>query len=125
MTSIIYRVENPLSMQGLWYDNDGRYNPFIKRLSAAKCRDLPMDFDLLYKQQGKAWISACDSLPDMKNWFHYQDVVELSEAGYHLYAFEVHEYKQVPGHVIFTREAVVGSRILDINVLKPENAGGL
>jgi hypothetical protein len=114
---IIYRVENPDSNQGLWYDADGNFSPFIKKLSDAKCKDLPMDFDTLYKEGGYAWISACDSLPDMRNWFNYQDLVELKKAGYDLYQFKVTGYKQVPGHVIFTRESVIETAKLDINLL--------
>jgi len=119
MSSIIYRVENQQSFQGLWYDKDGNFNPFIRQLTDAKCRDLPMGFDPIYKQEAKAWYSGCDNLPDMNNWFHFRDIEELSKAGYHLYEFEVHDYKQVPGHVIFTREAVIGSRIVDFNILRP------
>jgi hypothetical protein len=120
--STVFRVENPLTMQGLWYDKDGNFNPFIEKLSEAKCKDLPMQFDLLYKDAGYAWFSACNDFPEMCNWFALQDLVELAQAGYHLYKFEVTAYKQVPGHVIFTRESIVDTVKLDIRVLAEAGA---
>lgn len=117
MNGTVFRVENPGTMQGLWYDKDGNFNPFIKQLSDAKCAALPMDFDPLYKDAGYSWFSGCDDFPQMRNWFSLQDLVELAQAGYHLFKFEVTAFKQVPGHVIFTRESVIDTEMLDIGVL--------
>ena len=113
---ILYRLENLESNQGLWYTTDGVFNPFIMKLTAAKSRDLPMGFDPMYSEGG-AWISACDSIPDMRNWFSRRDLDELGAAGYHLYEHDVHEYRQVPGHAIFLRERVIASRQIDVSIL--------
>lgn len=113
----IFRVENPATMQGLWYDKDGNFNPFVKKLSEGKCKELPMEFDSLYKEAGYAWFSGCNDFPEMRNWFSLQDLVELGKAGYHLYRFEVAAFKQVPGHVIFTRESILDQAKLDIGLL--------
>lgn len=118
----VFRIENPDTMQGLWYDKDGNFSPFIKRLSDAKCKDLPMGFDLTYKDAGTAWFSACADFPQMREWFHFQDVVELAQAGYHLFRFEVSAYRSVPGHVIFTRENVLDAAKLDIRLLAPQES---
>ncbi len=114
----LYRVENPNTYQGLWYDKDGNFNPFIKTLTDAKCKDLPMEFDDQFKVGGLAWISACDNMPDMKNWFHHRDVVEMAQAGYGLYQFRVSDYRQVNGHAVFTRSQVLESNLIDIDALK-------
>jgi hypothetical protein len=115
----VFRVENPNSHQGLWYDKDGNFNPFITKMTDAKSKDLPMDPDLeTYKAGGTAWISGCDSLPDMHNWFSVQDLIELEGAGYNLYRFLVSGYRQVPGHVIFTRESVIDVVKMDLSILK-------
>lgn len=113
----VFRVENRETMQGLWYDKDGNFNPFITTLSDAKCKDLPMGFDPAMKEAGLSWFSACDNLPEMRNWFAFQDLVELAQAGYHLYRFEVTAFKQVPGHVVFTREHIIDQAQLDIRLL--------
>jgi hypothetical protein len=116
----VFRIENQDTMQGLWYDKDGNFNPFIKRLSDAKCKELPMYFDPTYKDGG-AWYSGGIDFPQMREWFHFQDVVELAQAGYHLYKFEVAAYRQVPGHVVFTRESIMDTTRLNIRLLAGED----
>jgi nicotinic acid mononucleotide adenylyltransferase len=115
---IIYRVENPDTEQGLWYRQDATFNPFIRQLTKAKCRDLPMEFDELYSAEGKAWYSGTDSIAQMQDWLPWQDLVELQHLGYGLYEYDVHEWKHVPGHIIYTREAIIASRQLPMEVLK-------
>lgn len=114
----LYRVENPHTKQGLWYDKDGNFNPFIMQLTNAKSRDLPMEFDSQFKEGGKAWFSACDNLPDMKYWFSHNDLVELTQSGYDLFRFNVSDYRQVNGHAVFTRESVIECSLLDISILR-------
>jgi hypothetical protein len=114
----IYRVENPNTEQGLWYSHDAKFNPLIRQLSNAKCRDLPMGFDELYSAQGRAWYSGTDSIEQMQDWLPWQDLVELQHLGYGLYELDVQEFKQVPGHVIYTRESIIASRQLPMEVLK-------
>lgn len=118
MTQTLYRVENPITMQGLWYDKDGRFNPLITKLSNAKCRDLPMGYDPLLKVDGLAWYSACDNIPDMQNWFSHQDLIELQALGYGLWEFDVARYHVTNGHAAFGRHHVIASRQIDIGVLR-------
>lgn len=114
----IYRVENPVTWQGLWYRKDGVFNPFIKTLTNAIARDFPMDFDPQFKVDGFDWISGCDNLPDMKNWFSAQDLEELNTFGYNLYEFTVERYRTVNGHAVFVREQVIDTQKLDLSLLK-------
>ena len=114
----IYRVENPVTWQGLWYRKDGSFNPFIKTLTNAIARDLPMGFDPEFKVDGLDWISGCDNLPDMKNWFSAQDLTELYGFGYDLYEFKVERYRTVNGHAAFAREHILESQKLDLSLLK-------
>lgn len=116
--SLIYRVENPITWQGLWYRKDGTFNPFIKTLTNAVARDLPMGFDPQFKVGGLDWFSGCDNLTDMKNWFSTQDLEELSSFGYNLYGFNVERYRTVNGHAVFAREHVTQSHKLDLSLLK-------
>ena len=116
--SIIYRVENPITWQGLWYRKDGTFNPFIKTLTNAVARDFPMGFDPQFKIDGLDWVSGCDNLPDMKNWFSSQDLTELNGFGYNLYAFKVERYRTVNGHAAFAREHILETQKLDLSLLK-------
>lgn len=116
--SKIYRVENPMTWQGLWYRKDGTFNPFIKILTNAISRDLPMGFDPQFKVGGLDWFSGCDNLNDMRNWFSAQDLAELQGFGYNLYEFTVEQYRTVNGHAAFAREHVLQSQKLDFSLLK-------
>lgn len=108
--SVIYRVENPDTAQGLWYRGDGVYNGFIRKFGDALCHDLPMDFDAQFKDGGH-WLSACDNLADMKNWFNVADLKRLYQEGYDLYRIEVPSYRKINGHAAFLRsEATLISR---------------
>jgi hypothetical protein len=114
----LYRVENPLSQQGLWYRADGMFNPFIKTLTNALARDLPMGFDPQFKVEGLNWISACDNLPDMRNWFSTQDLQELEARGYSLFEVNVERYRTVNGHAVFAKEHVLQTEKLDLSLIK-------
>jgi len=114
----IYRVENPLSQQGLWYREDGSFNPLIKTLTNAIARDFPMGFDPAFKVDGLDWISGCDNLTDMQNWFSVQDLTELHIRGYDLFKFEVEKYRTVNGHAVFANEHVLSNTKLDMSLLK-------
>lgn len=117
----LYRVENPLSKQGLWYREDGSFNPFIKTLTNALAKDLPMGFDPQFKAEGLDWISACDNLLDMKNWFSTQDLQELEGRGYSLYQFNVNRYRTINGHAVFAKEHVLETNRVDLSLLKGAN----
>jgi hypothetical protein len=123
MIYTVYRIENPVTMNGLWYNEQRELTAFITTLSNAKCKDLPMPFDAeRYSQDGLAWFSATDVLEEIPDWCSLQDLAELAEAGYHLYAFTVSHYRKVPGHAIFAREHIIDCVQLDLSVLAPEVA---
>lgn len=121
--SILYRVENPSTMQGLWYRGDGTFNPFIRSLGDAKCHDLPMDFDPAFKAEGLDWFSACDNTEDMSNWFSLSDLQKLHMQGYRLYRFEVTRYRNLGGHAVFARHHVVSAKAVPINLICAEWEG--
>lgn len=115
--STLFRVENQATEIGLWYNSDGTFTEFIKTLDEAQSRDIPMGFDPQMKDGGN-WVSACDNIPDMKNWFSTKDLQALQQIGYGLYAFEVPDYRIVNGHAVFLRERVVTFKPLDIKILE-------
>lgn len=104
----LYRVENPNTMVGLWYNQFGEKTDFIvNEIKEAQCRDLPMDIDQETYGDGGRWYSACDNIVDMRNWFSVTDLQQFKQAGYGLYLFEVPEYRMAYGHAIFLREKVI------------------
>lgn len=119
MSFSVYRIENPVTNNGLWYNANRELTAFITTLTNAKCKDLPMPFDPeLYSQSGLAWLSATDRLDDILDWCSLQDLEELTEAGYGLYKFTVSHYRQVPGHAVFAREHVIACEKLDVSILQ-------
>ncbi len=116
----LYRVENPQTMQGLWYRGDGTFNPHIRSLGDAKCHDLPMDFDPAFKAEGLDWFSACDNTADMANWFSFSDLRKLTAQGYGLFRFEVERYRQINGHAAFARQHVISAAAVPIRTICAE-----
>lgn len=115
----LYRVENPITMVGLWYNNEGEKTDFIKhQIQGAQCADLPMDPKQEIYGDGGRWYSACDNIPDMRNWFSVSDLQQFKQAGYGLYLFEVPEYRIADGHAIFLREKVIEVVEADISLLE-------
>lgn len=104
----LYRVENQVTMGGLWYNEAVEKTDFIKTIPNAMNRDLPMDFDPTF---AGGWYSAGESIPQMRNWFSANDMMELEKAGYHLYKIDVKDYRRVPGHVLFRREGAIFTRV--------------
>jgi hypothetical protein len=100
----LYRVENQITMIGLWYNAEGEKVDFVKTIPQSLCHDVPMDFD---PEFAGGWYSAGESLEQMGNWFSANDVSVLSQAGYDLYRVEVPEYRQANGHGFFRREGAI------------------
>ena len=115
----LYRVENPDTNIGLWYNDEGVKTDFIKHeIVDAQCADLPMDVDQQTYGDGGRWYSACDNIPDMRNWFSVTDLEQFKRKGYGLYLFEVPEYRMAYGHAIFLKEKVLSVVQVDISLLE-------
>lgn len=101
--AVLYRVENPDTAEGLWYDGWGNFTEYVKTLDDGHCRDLPMPYDPAI---AGGWFSACDNLDDMSNWFSLEDLDQLAERGYGLYEVFVPDgdVREVSGHAVFRRE---------------------
>src|SRR5690606_36647554 len=96
--AIIYRIQNPNTMIGLWYNSFGEKTDFIKHnIKNAMNANLPMDYNEEYTKGGR-WFSGCDNIEDMKNWFSVSDLQQFKQAGYGLYLFDVSEYRTTDGH---------------------------
>ena len=115
----LYRVENPDTNIGLWYNEFGEKTDFIKhQIEGAQCADLPMDPDPSVYADGGAWYSACDNVADMSNWFSPSDLKQFEQAGYGLYLFDVTEYRTVSGHAIFLKENAIKVVRAPISILE-------
>lgn len=111
----LFRVHNPHTNIGLWYNSEGVKTDFILSMDNAKSRDLPMDYNPDLKG---GWLSACDSLEMMRDWFNVEDIIALQGAGYELTRFDVTEYRMVDGHAVFLSSQVIDTAPLDISMLQ-------
>ncbi|TDW20467.1 hypothetical protein EV128_12597 [Rhizobium azibense] len=115
--ALLYRVGYAEGSQGLWYDAEGRETGLIHTLSNAVAAGLPMAPNPVFKADGRAWISATDTLPGLANWFSHSDMIELIDRGYQLEEIGVHRYRylQFPtyGHQVFCMEDVIFKRAVD------------
>lgn len=116
----LYRVENPFTKAGLWYNEDGRFTEVIKTLDNYRNADLPMTWE---EHMAGGWHSAVDDLSTLKNWFNVDEMKQLEGRGYGIYEFDVDSYRigrSETGieHAVFRRAAVASDyRRLDRGVL--------
>lgn len=101
----LYRVANHANQNGLWYNQSGEFINDIQKFELLN-KDLPMDFD----PSIVGWLSATDNLPELDRWFPVEDRELLSLAGYGTYEYEVSDFRQVDGHVVFQKSAVIQVR---------------
>lgn len=84
-----YRVCNPETEQGLWYDFTGEFTGLIHtRFNFCKNHDLSMEFD----DELIGWLSATDTLESLWNWFTEDDIKELQKHGWYIHEYEVDNY---------------------------------
>lgn len=113
----IFRIENPDTMNGMWYNEKGEYDPFIFNLTEGISAHLPMEPDDRYGVNEQRWFSGCKDFQQLQHWFSNRDVIELGEAGYKLYRFRAQEFTNEEFQTIFTRRGILEQVELDINLL--------
>lgn len=109
----IYRIENPTTNSGMWYDRYGQPNGVIENLTEGKSKAMDMPHSHLHEANGKKWFSAVASIESLLMWFSKKDIEELLSWGFRLYKFEVNEYNELEFEVLFTREGVVRQTLMD------------
>lgn len=112
----IYRIENPISESGMWYDKHGNFNPVINQICPKGiCRYMPMDYNPEHKKDGKDWYSAGKSIENMQDWFSAEDACLLIKNGYGLYELTITEYQENELEILFTKESVINVKNIPIS----------
>ena len=113
----IFRIEIPDSEQGLWYTKQRVYQPVVHQYQL-KCAELPMEYDPeTYQADGLDWYSGCDSLEDLTKWFSKEEMKTLVKAGFKINVYRTDIVRQHYGHVLFAKEHVKASKILDLGTV--------
>jgi len=85
-----YRVCNPESEQGLWYDYKGNFTGLIHdRFKFCKNHELRMDFD----DELVGWLSAVGELDDLYHWFTVEEIKQLQEFRRYIHEYEVDNFR--------------------------------
>lgn len=113
----IYRIENPNTKNGLWYNEDGKLTGVITTIPGAMCAAMPMGYDPIFKVGGFDWFSGCDNLPEILDWCSKSDLAALEALGYNFLELTVKDYRKVNGHAAFMRESVIHSKLLPFSSL--------
>lgn len=104
----IYRIENPTTYHGMWYDANGNYCPTIHDLCPnSVAKDFPMGFNPVHKTDNKNWYSAGKSKDNMNFWFSKEDAMNLVANGFVLYEIHATETMELENEILFTREGVL------------------
>lgn len=103
MRKIFYRVENPKTQNGLWYDIEGNFTGIIHRdeFNMLQNHKLPMPFN----KDIQGWLSCVEKIEEIEAWFNKDDMMILRPKGYVLSEYESTDFKKVDGHWIMKREA--------------------
>ena len=114
----LYRFESTDPTNGLWYDNKGNFC-FDKGIGSlddsCKTKELPMDYDKRYRQDGRMWFSSCTNQEDLTHWFSKEDARKLQEKGFKFYKYLATEYHEYPMETVFIKDTCIDKVEIDID----------
>ena len=112
----VYRIEVPNGKNGMWYNENGEYEPTIHKLCPnAIAKDFPMDYNPIHRKDGKVWQSSGKNVENLNQWFSREDAENLVNNGFILFEFEVTDYHELPMEILFTRESIINKREIPID----------
>jgi hypothetical protein len=111
-TRTIFRIENPIHMDGMWYDKNGVFRKTIHILCPdGIAKEFPMPSNLaLHRKDGRIWNSAGKSIENMNQWFTASDAVNLYRNGFRLFQFNVSMFQELEMETLFCREGIVSQK---------------
>ena len=113
----LYRLESTTPDNGLWYDSDGNLVWGIGKLPDCKTKDLPMDYDWRYRQDGRNWFSSCSRKEDLTHWYSLQDALDLIAHGFVFTRYLATEYVEYELETVFIKESCLKREEIDIKEL--------
>lgn len=123
---LLYRIEDPATMDGMWYDRNGNPKKRIHELCPnGIAKDFPMPLNELHQKDGVAWNSAGDSIDQMNIWFTAEDATSLYNNGFKLFSFMVKDEftQELENEVLFYRGGIVSQEEIPLDVIWKINKG--
>lgn len=115
MEKWLYRLESTDSKQGLWYNSSGEFVLTLAEVPGCETKDMPMDFDDRYKQDGKNWFSSCSNIKDLTHWYSIEDARFLMDKGFRFSKYLAKDYIEYEKETIFLKETCLNRITLSID----------
>ena len=105
----LYRLEYKDSSCGLWYDGNGKwcFESGIGSIDCCKTKELPMEYDERYKQDGRDWFSSCSQKDDLMHWYSLEDAKKLLSNGFVFTRYLATEYHEYDQQTVFIKETAL------------------
>lgn len=113
----LLRIEHKKHKNGMWYNPDGKLDPFIMSLTEGKSKNIPMEFDNKYRKNGFKWYSGVPNLELLKHWFSTKDIIEMIDGGYGLYEIKAKQVNLEDNQILYTRESIVYQREISLDMV--------
>lgn len=106
----LYRLEFKDNSCGLWYNGQGEWcfeNGIGSLDDSCKTKNLPMDYDERYKQDGRNWFSSCSKKEDLLHWYSKEDAKTLLNKGFVFTRYLATEYHEYDQQTVFIKETAL------------------
>lgn len=112
----LYRLESTDPNLGLWYNAKGEWvmDETLGKLPDNETKNLPMDYDWRYKQDGKDWWSACSNKEDLTHWYSIDDARTLIDQGFRFSKYLATEYHEYELETVFRKETCLARQTLSL-----------
>ncbi len=115
---IIYRIENPEDLDGMWYTKNGILRKKIHILCPnGIAKDFPMSFNELHRKDGYIWNSAGKSIENMNQWFTAEDAINLYNNGFKLFQFETTMFQELEMEILFCRDGIISQKEIPLELV--------
>lgn len=115
----VYRLESTDPQHGLWYREDGSWVWDLGKMPNCETKNLPMDYDERYRNDGRHWFSSCSNLEDLSHWYSLEDAIELISKGYRFSKYLATEYVEYPLETTFIKETCIERKTISIEAIWP------
>lgn len=116
MAKWLYRLESTDPKLGLWYNTDNEWvlDKTLGALPNNTTKELPMDYDPRYHQDGKNWWSSCSNIKDLTHWYSIDDAKKLIAQGFRFSKYLAVDYHEYDLETVFLKETCLDRKTLSI-----------
>lgn len=115
MPKWVYRLESISPDNGLWYSSTGDFVFGVAQAPNCSSKDLPMDFDERYKQDGKDWFSSCSKVEDLTHWYSVDNARWLVNNGFVFTKYLAQDYVEYELETVFLKETTLARVELSVD----------